>query len=62
MSAGAIFKSKDDESVEISLSESDIDEIIPDADFRFSLLILKSGDKHFVFGTESEIREKLGMN
>jgi len=62
MSAGAIFKSKDDESIEISLSESDIDEIIPDADFRFSLLILKSGDKHFVFGTESEIREKLGMN
>ncbi|WP_254561001.1 hypothetical protein [Dyadobacter diqingensis] len=61
MNIPTIFQSKDDDSVEISLSKSEIQEIIPDADFRFSLLILKSGDKHFVIGTESEIKEKLGI-
>ena len=36
--------------------------VMPDADFRFSLIILKNGDKHFVYGIEKEIWEELESN
>jgi heptaprenylglyceryl phosphate synthase len=53
------FKTKEDQDVTVSFSIEDIQEIVPDADMRFSLVILKHGDKHFVCGTEKEIREGL---
>ena len=49
------FKSKEDESVEILINKADISEIVPDAIATFSLIILKDGSKHFVYGTEKEI-------
>jgi len=49
------FKSKEDESVEILIKKSDILEIVPDAIATFSLIILKDGSKHFVYGTQQEI-------
>ncbi|MCF0065202.1 hypothetical protein MUK70_05940 [Dyadobacter chenwenxiniae] len=61
MADNATFILKDDSS-EIVVRNEDIEEIVPDADFRFSLLILKSGDKHFVSGTKEEIEEKLEAN
>lgn len=57
-----MFTFKDEGSGEIALQGDDIKEIVPDADFRFSLLILNNGDKHFVKGTKEEIEEKLGAN
>lgn len=62
MAGKATFTLKEGESGEIELRSEDIEEIVPDADFRFSLLILKNGDKHFVSGTKDEIEEKLGAN
>ena len=56
MPNSAKFKLKD-ESSEIAINKSQIQEIIPDADFRFSLIILDNGDKHFVLGTEKDINE-----
>ncbi|WAC15379.1 hypothetical protein [Dyadobacter pollutisoli] len=54
-----LFKLKEDESTEIEIFPEEVDEIVPDADFRFSLVILKNGDKHFIYGTENEVLEKL---
>ena len=54
------FALKEDETQEVVLLPDDIDEIVPDADFRFCLLILKNGEKHFVTGTRQEIESKLG--
>lgn len=51
------FISKDD--VTIRLSVDEIVEIVPDADMRYSLVILKDGSKHFVTGTERQIRRSL---
>lgn len=62
MAGKATFTLKEDESGEIVVSGEDIAEIVPDADFRFSLLILKNGDKHFVTGTKEEIEDKLEAN
>ena len=62
MSNGAILKLKEDEFSEIRIYKDEVEEIIPDADFRFSLVILKNGDKHFVYGIEKEIREELEKN
>ncbi len=56
------FKLKEDEDSEIAIDQSDIQEIVPDADFRFSLIILNNGDKHFVYGTEKEIRDMLSKH
>jgi heptaprenylglyceryl phosphate synthase len=50
------FKTKEDQDVTVSFSVEEIEEIVPDADMRYSLVILKNGDKHFVCGTEMEIR------
>ncbi|WP_171037867.1 hypothetical protein [Dyadobacter luticola] len=52
------FKIKDEEDT-VDFSAEEVEEIIPDADMRFSLVMLKNGDKHFVEGRESEIREQL---
>ncbi|SEJ00205.1 hypothetical protein SAMN04487995_2973 [Dyadobacter koreensis] len=57
MTNTSTFKLKDDDSSEITIRQSDIQEIVPDADFRFSLIILKNGDKHFVCGTDQEIKD-----
>lgn len=54
----AIFESKEDGS-EIEISKEDVEEVVPDADFRFSLVSLVNGEKHFVVGTEDEVWEKL---
>ena len=54
------FKLKDD-TVEVEISKNDVQEIVPDADFRFSLIILSSGEKYFVYGSEREIREELNI-
>ncbi|MCF0069381.1 hypothetical protein LZD49_02800 [Dyadobacter sp. CY261] len=58
MSKG-IFKVKDEDSLTVEFSGDEIDEIVPDADMRFSLVILRNGEKHFVEGTEQEIRDAL---
>ena len=53
------FKLKEDDTIKVEISKNDIQEIVPDADFRFSLIILSSGEKYFVCGSEREIREEL---
>jgi hypothetical protein len=55
----AQFKLKEDPDQQIEILADEVEEIVPDADFRFSLLILKNGDKHFVCGTKQEITEQL---
>ena len=59
MAKGGLFKTKEDMSSEIKILKSEVQEIVPDADFRFSLVITKSGDKHFVIGTENDILKEL---
>jgi hypothetical protein len=53
------FKIKDDPSQTVGFSLDEVDEIIPDADMRYSLVMLKNGSKHFVQGTEDEVRSRL---
>jgi hypothetical protein len=53
------FKLKSDESQEVEILKDQIEEIVPDADFRFSLVILKNGEKHFVCGSGIEIEKIL---
>jgi len=60
MQTGKPFRLKEDESAEILIQQEQVEEIIPDADFRFSLVIMKNGDKHFICGTKKEILEQLG--
>ena len=55
------FKLKEDDTIEVEISKNDIQEIVPDADFRFRLIILSSGEKYFVCGSEREIREELNI-
>ncbi len=55
---GAIFELKEDGS-EIEIDKDSVEEVIPDADFRFSLISLVNGEKYFVAGTEDEVWEKL---
>ena len=57
MTNASKFKLKEDDSSEITIQQNDIHEIVPDADFRFSLIILKNGDKHFVCGTDQDIKD-----
>lgn len=59
MANPATFRFKEDETSEITIQKDEIEEIIPDADFRFSLVIMKNGDKHFLCGTKKEILEEL---
>ena len=59
MKKGSLFNLKEDESKQIQINKDEIEEIIPDADFRFSLVILKNGEKHFLCGTEKQIWEQL---
>ena len=54
----AIFQTKEDGS-EIEIYKNDVEEIIPDADMRFSLISLVNGEKYIVIGTEDEVWEKL---
>jgi uncharacterized protein YlzI (FlbEa/FlbD family) len=54
----AKFELKEDGS-EIEIDQNDVEEIIPDADFRFSLISLVNGEKYFIVGTEDEVWEKL---
>ena len=51
-----------DKTATIELFPQEVAEIIPDADMRFSLVELKNGEKHFVCGTEIQIREALEEN
>lgn len=53
------FRLKDNEREEVEISGDQIKEIIPDADFRFSLIVLKTEEKYFVVGSKSEICEEL---
>lgn len=55
---GAVFLDKDDD-LEIRIEKHEVEEVIPDADFRFSLITLIDGRKFFVSGTEDEVWEKL---
>lgn len=50
---------KEDGAAKLAVADEEILEMIPDADMRFTLLILKDGSKHFVKGTEQEIRNLL---
>lgn len=54
----ATFELKEDGS-EIKIDKNHVDEVIPDSDFRFSLISLVNGEKYFVVGTENEVWEKL---
>jgi hypothetical protein len=61
MGKSMIFQTKEGEPRTVRFKSDEIEEIIPDANMHFSLVILKDGNKHFVQGTVQEIREKLGM-
>jgi hypothetical protein len=61
MTRKGIFNLKENDTEEIAISADEISEIVPDADFRFSLVILQNGEKHFICGTENQVREKLGL-
>ncbi|CAG5067387.1 hypothetical protein DYBT9623_00107 [Dyadobacter sp. CECT 9623] len=54
------FKAKEDGS-EVLISPSEVVEIIPDADMRFCLVILKNEEKLFIQGTRAGIREQLNI-
>jgi len=54
----AIFQTKEDGS-EIEINKNNVEEIVPDADMRFSLISLVNGKTYFVVGTEDEVWEKL---
>jgi hypothetical protein len=57
MNQRGLFQLKEDNE-EVSIARSEVQEIIPDADFRFSLIMLKDGRKYFVCGTLDEVNEK----
>lgn len=57
MTTKTTFQLKEGQSETISIAREEVAEIIPDADFRFSLIILKDGQKHFVCGTMEEVNE-----
>ena len=61
MAKAATFTLKEDENEEIEISAQDVAELVPDADFRFCLIILKNEEKHFVAGTKQEVEAKLGL-
>ena len=55
------FKLKDNQEEEVEISGGQVEEVVPDADFRFSLVILKTEEKYFVLGSKREICEELGI-
>lgn len=52
------FQLKEDDSQAVTIERDEVQEIIPDADFRFSLIMLKDGRKYFVCGTLEEIGQE----
>ncbi|MCF0055827.1 hypothetical protein [Dyadobacter sp. CY356] len=56
------FKLKDNPEEQVEITSEQIEEIVPDADFRFSLIILKTEEKFFVVGSKSEICGELGID
>lgn len=56
--AKATLPLKEDDKQFISIDRDEIEEIIPDADFRFSLITMKDGHKYFVCGTLDEINQQ----
>ncbi|MGV3604232.1 MAG: hypothetical protein ACO1N1_23620 [Dyadobacter fermentans] len=50
-----VFQLKEDDTQTVSIGRDEVQEIIPDADFRFSLIMLKDGRKYFVCGTLEEV-------
>ncbi|ACT92884.1 hypothetical protein [Dyadobacter fermentans] len=54
MSKG-VFQLKEDDTQTVRIGRDEVQEIIPDADFRFSLIMLKDGRKYFVCGTLEEV-------
>lgn len=52
------FQLKEDDTQTVSVSRHEVQEIIPDADFRFSLIMLKDGRKYFVCGTLAEVEQE----
>lgn len=61
MTTKTTFQLKEGQSETISIAREEVAEIIPDADFRFSLIILQDGQKHFVCGTIEEVNEQFGQ-
>lgn len=61
METNIAFDEKENPGNQVYIAPGQVAEIIPDADMRFCLIILKDGSKHFVCGTIQEVREKLGM-
>lgn len=55
MTRKSVFKLKENEAETVEVAREEVEEIVPDADFRFSLIILKDGRKIFVCGTKEEI-------
>ncbi|WP_353719974.1 hypothetical protein [Dyadobacter sp. 676] len=58
MQTKAKFQLKEGQSETVRIAREDVQEIVPDADFRFSLIILKDGAKHFVCGTLEEVNQQ----
>ncbi|OJV14970.1 MAG: hypothetical protein BGO21_20120 [Dyadobacter sp. 50-39] len=54
----ATFQLKEDDTQTVSISQDEVQEMIPDADFRFSLIMLKDGRKYFVCGTLAELEQQ----
>nr|WP_295926791.1 hypothetical protein [uncultured Dyadobacter sp.] len=55
MPGKSVFQLKEDSSQTVSVALEEVLEVVPDADFRFSLLILHDGQKIFVCGTKEEV-------
>ena len=62
MKSKSIFQLKEDDSETVAIAREEVEEVIPDADFRFSLVILKDGRKLFVCGTKEELVRELDQN
>lgn len=61
MKSKSVFQLKEGDSETVSIARGDVEEIVPDADFRFSLIILKDGQKFFVCGTREELMSELNL-
>lgn len=62
MKSKSVFQLKEDDSETVAIGREEVEEIVPDADFRFSLIILKDGRKLFVCGTKEELVRELNLN
>ncbi|GGH26147.1 hypothetical protein GCM10007423_10940 [Dyadobacter endophyticus] len=54
----SVFQLKEDEAETVRINRNEVQEIVPDADFRFSLIMLKDGRKYFVCGTLEELDQE----